>query len=84
MSLEARVQQLEIKQRLQDDCLGRVIQVIDGTHEVVSLILKEQIETRKDIAAINTRLDKIESHFSQFGTRFDQLELLIRQSHADH
>ena len=70
MSLEARVAELE-ENRVHWD------QVLTGIEGTVALILKEQMELKKDV---NLRLDKQDKKLDALNTRFDQLELLIRQS----
>ena len=72
MPLESRLSKVESKQRIQDDCFERMVSVIDGTHEVVSLVLKEQVETRKDIASLTTRFD-------QQDRRIEKIEELLIQ-----
>jgi uncharacterized coiled-coil protein SlyX len=70
MSLEARVQVLEDRQVEWD----KVLTGIEGT---VALILKEQIDLKKQV---NLRLDAQDRKLDALNVRFDQLELLIRQS----
>ncbi len=65
MSLESRVTALE-ENRVHWD------QVLTGIEGSVALILKEQINLKKQVEQLDKRVD-------QFETRFDQLELLIRQ-----
>ena len=70
MSLEARVRVLEDRQAEWD----KVLTGIEGT---VILILKEQTDLKKQV---NLRLDRQDQKLDALNTRFDQLELLIRQS----
>ena len=73
MSLEARVKILEDRQAEWDKALAS----IEGT---VALILMEQIDLKKQVNLIHLRLDKQDQKLDALNTRFDQLELLIRQS----
>ncbi len=77
MSLESRVDMLESKHHSLDYTLRDLIRVVGATHEVVALILKEQLAMRKEQIEMRAELCEIKAEVSG---RFDQLELLIRQS----
>ena len=70
MSLEARVAELE-ENRVHCD------QVLTGIEGTVALILKEQVELKKEV---HNEIADVKSEVKALNTRFDQLELLIRQS----
>ena len=80
MSLEARVEHLESKFDTLDSSMRELMRVVSGTHEVVGLILKDQMEMRKELfefkGEVRTEFKAVRSEFNE---RFDQLELLIRQ-----
>ena len=74
MSLEAEVQELRSKHKTLDAAFTDMMKIIGGTHEVVTLILKEQLEMRKEM--IEFRKDTREN--------LKQIELLVRQTHSNH
>ena len=76
MSLETRVESLESKHENLDAAVREMMKVIGGTHEVVTLILKEQLEMRKEQFEFKR---EVKAGFKELNSRFDQLELLIRQ-----
>ena len=49
MSLEIEVQELKSKHQSLDHIVRDLMRVVGGAHEVVSLILKEQPEIRKEL-----------------------------------
>ncbi|MGI9276032.1 MAG: hypothetical protein ACR2PT_14470 [Endozoicomonas sp.] len=67
MSLEARVQTLEDRQSEWD----KILTGIEGT---VALILKEQMEFRKQA---EQRFEQIDKRFEQVEKRFDKIEEIL-------
>ncbi len=74
MSLETEVQELKLNHKTLDAAFHDMMKIIGGTHEVVTLILKEQLEIRKEM--IEFRKESRDN--------FQQLGLLIRQTHSNH
>ncbi|MGI9283606.1 MAG: hypothetical protein ACR2PX_28860 [Endozoicomonas sp.] len=88
MSLEADVQELRSKQNTLDAAFTNMMKVIGGTHEVVTLILKEQLEMRKEQLEmrkeqIGMRKEMIEFR-KETKENLKQIELLVRQTHSNH
>ncbi|MTI12471.1 hypothetical protein [Sansalvadorimonas verongulae] len=76
MSTEARVATLEAKHEALDDACRERNKVIEATHDVVTLALKEQ---REKFAVLEYRLEKLEAANRGNRDSFRQLELLLRQ-----
>ena len=55
MSLETEMQELRSKQETLDHALQELMKVVGGTHEVVTLVLKDQLEMHKEIREHNKR-----------------------------
>lgn len=72
MGLEARVAELENKQRNLDYSFHEFIKLVEATHGVVSLVLNEQREIKKTVEALVSRAD-------QHDRRFDKVEELLIQ-----
>ncbi len=88
MGLESGVQPFENKHESLDYAVREMMKVVAGTHEVVTLILREQLEVRKDLIELRGELNEFHSEFIQFQkeTRdnFSQMEQLIRQVYRKH
>ena len=88
MSLENRVQILESKHQSLDAAFRDLMKVVAGTHEVVTLILKEQLEVRRELREFKeetrNNFQRIDSNFQRIDNNFEQIELLIRQTHSNH
>ena len=81
MSLEAEVQELRLKHKTLNAAFSDMMRVIGGTHEVVTLILKDQLEMRKE--GIEFRKE-MEAFRKETRENFKQIELLVRQTHSSH
>ena len=76
MSLESQVLQLKAKHKMLDDAFQEFHQVVHGTQEVVSLILKEQ---REYYGKMEYRLEQLEHFAKQQDKRSDKMEELLVQ-----
>lgn len=81
MSLEARVTKLEQRQAAMEVAIKDLVKVVAGTHEIVVLILKEQMELRKELVDFK---QETRENFKEVRENFKQLEMLIRQTHSNH
>ena len=81
MNLENRVRSLEAKQKSLDTAFREMMKVIAGTHEVVGLILKEQLEMRIEMKEFRSDMESFKQETRE---NFRQVELLIRQTHSNH
>ena len=72
MSLETEMQELRSEQQTLDHALRELMKVVGGTHEVVTLILKDQLEMRQELREI--RGNQLENN-----KRFDKIEELLIQ-----
>ena len=76
MSVEAEMQELRSKQQTLDHALQELMKVVAGTHEVVTLILKDQLEMRQEM---RTELVEIKAFMKQKNKRSDTTEELLIQ-----
>lgn len=74
MTIEARVLTLESKCETLDFSLRELMKMLGATHEVVTMLLKEQLDMKKEM--IESRRENKE--------QLNRIELLIRQSHSNH
>ena len=83
MSLEARVRLLEDKQEALDHAFRENNTILEATHGVVSLILNEQREMRKEQFETGRRLDHLKqdmnAHFNRVDARLNQIEAHFEQ-----
>ena len=70
------MQELRWKQQTLDHALQELMKVVGGTHEVVTLILKDQLEMRKEM---RTELVGIKKFMQQKNNRSDTTEELLIQ-----
>ena len=70
------MQELRSKQQTLDHALQELMKVIAGTHEVVTLILKDQLEMRQEMRA---ELAEIKNFMRQQNKRSDTTEELLIQ-----
>ena len=76
MSLEFRVEKLESSHQNLDHAVRGLIKIVGGTHEVVILILKEQMEFRKQV---EHRFVEVYRRFDHQDKRFDKIvETLVQ------
>lgn len=76
MSLESQILQLKAKNKALDDAFQDFHRVVHGTHEVVSLILKEQ---REYYGKMEYRLEQLEHFAKRQDKRSDKMEELLIQ-----
>ena len=70
------MQELRSKQQTLDHALQELMKVVAGTHEVVTLILKDQLEMRQEM---RTELVDIKKFMQQQNKRSDTTEELLIQ-----
>lgn len=76
MSLEARMQFVEDKSESLEYAFRENNKILEATHGVVSLILNEQRDMRKEQYELKQDFKRLEKHID---SRISELELLIRQ-----
>ncbi|WP_263080769.1 hypothetical protein [Endozoicomonas sp. Mp262] len=81
MSLEARVTTLEYKVDQLEQAFQKNNSILEATHGVVALILKEQRERFDKQEVFNQRQEAFNQTVNE---NFKQIELLIRQLHPNH
>lgn len=71
MSLEARLEKVESRTDALESAFRETLTIIEATHGVVSLILKEQRAYKQEV---DFRLDKIEKRLDQQDQRSERIE----------
>lgn len=66
------MQELRSKQKALDHALQELMKVVGGTHEVVTLILKDQLEAHKEMREMRQEI-------KQQSTRCEKMEELLIQ-----
>ncbi|MGI9275259.1 MAG: hypothetical protein ACR2PT_10500 [Endozoicomonas sp.] len=79
MSLEARVQLVESKQEALDNAFRENNKILEATHGVVSLILIDQREMKKDQFELKQQVGRLEQKVERLELKVDQLELMTRE-----
>ena len=65
--------------------MQELVKIVGATHEVVALILKEQLEMRKEIIKLRRETkEQFDCSRRETKEQLDRIEMLVRQSYSSH